>query len=141
MCINGVVAGLKISSVVHVETVCAHPSEGWRYDEVAETRNVLDEAASLGGVPCHIVAYVDIKAPNAAEVIAAQRAVAGSAFVGVRNIVNFHESNASLTWPNITTGDFLKGTVPEFNRGSVELTRSGCVLWPNYDSICLWLLL
>lgn len=108
--------GLRIASVVHVETVCAHPSEGWRYDEVGETRNVLDEAAGLG-VPCHVVAYVDIKAPNAREVIAAHRSVAGATLVGVRNILNFDASDPSLTWPNITRGDYLKGAVPEFNAG------------------------
>ena len=104
--------------MVHVETVCAHPAEGWRYDEVAETRNALDEAVSLG-VPCHVVAYVDIKSPDAAAVIAAHRAVAGAALVGVRNILNYDVADASLTWPNIARGDYLRGAVPEFNRGCV----------------------
>ena len=123
---------------MHVETVCAHPADGWHYDEVAETRNVLDEAAALG-VPCNICAYVDIKAPDAAQVIAAHRAVAGSTLVAVRNILNFDSANPALTWPNITR-DYFKEVVPELETGCVGACGSTSCSHPPVSRVSACLL-
>ena len=71
---------------------------------------------------------------RAPQVIADHRAAAGSAFVGIRMILNFHPTDASLTWPQVDRGDYLTGGVPAFDKNFSLLAANGL----SFDTHVNW---
>ena len=86
-------AGLDLRSAVHVETVVGQEPGGFPLDTVSETKEVLRQAPDFvgpdGARKLAIVAFVHLGQEDAADVIAAHKAAAGRAFVGVRMILNY----------------------------------------------------
>jgi hypothetical protein len=86
-------AGLDLRSAVHVETVVGQEPGGFPLDTVSETKEVLrqtpDFVGADGARKLAIVAFVHLGQEDAAAVIAAHKAAAGRAFVGVRMILNY----------------------------------------------------
>lgn len=102
-------APLPLSSAVHVETVVGQDGS-FPIDTVAETRFVLADAASSGAWgsrPVGICAFVHLGRPDAAAVIGAHFAAAGPRFVGVRMIMNYSATDASLTWPQVDSDAYV----------------------------------
>ena len=101
-------APLPLRSAVHVETVVGQDGS-FPIDSVAESRFVAAQAKELAaaGVRVGIVPFVALAAPDAAAALDAHAAALGSAFKGVRMILNHDAQDASLTWPQVPHGDFL----------------------------------
>lgn len=82
--------GLDLRSALHVETVVGQMEGGFKLDTVSETREVMRQAPDFGPHrKLGVVAFVHLGQEDAAEVIAAHKAAAGSAFVGIRMIMNY----------------------------------------------------
>jgi len=117
---------LNVKGLVHVEAIVGQKQGGFVLDPVAETRAVASQASQLAcGQKLVIVPFVHLGRDDAADVIAAHKKAAGDAFVGVRMILNYSESDPSLTWPQVERGDFLTGAVPTFDRNFPLLAAHG----------------
>lgn len=103
-------ASLPLSSAVHVETVVGQDGS-FPIDTVAETRFVLADTAAPGSAwgakPVGICAFVHLGRPDAAAVIGAHFEAAGPRFVGVRMIMNYSATDASLTWPQVDSDAYV----------------------------------
>ena len=86
---------LQIEGVVHIETID-------EVDPIGETTFVNGLQPDLG-IKQHVVCFVDLSLPSAAEQLAAQAALPN--VVGVRHIIN-HEPS----WPNVRE-DYLSNAV------------------------------
>ena len=128
-------SGLPLVAAVHVETVVGQKAGGQVIDTVEETRFVLRDTAAFGPARAvGVCAYVHLGREDAAAVVAAHLAAAHERLVGVRMILNFHASDASLTWPQVDSDDYLKGRVPAFADSLKLLHRLGLV----YDVHANW---
>ncbi len=114
--------GLPLQSALHVETCVGQVDGGHKLDTVAETRFVLEngkqivDGSSSSPIPLGVVAFVHLGREDTAATIAAHRAAAGSAFRGVRMILNYSHTDASLCWPQVGTDVYLKGSHELFNK-------------------------
>jgi len=59
-----------------------------------------------------IVAYCNLARSDVVDVLDKHAAVAGGALVGVRQILNFDSTDASLCWPQVEDG-MLDPTTPQ----------------------------
>ena len=115
---------LELRSSVHVETVVGQAPGGFVIDTVGETRFVVDQMASSGH-PIGIVGFVHLArdTEETATVLAQHEQAAGDRFRGVRMILNHHDTNPDLTWPQVEHDRFLSDTV--FQEGIALLGESG----------------
>jgi hypothetical protein len=108
------IGDLPFKSAVHVEAIVGQVDGGYKLDVVGETKWVMENAKMLAPIKVGIVPFVHLGRDDAAETIAAHRALAGSAFVGVRMILNFDPKDESICWPQVGRDDYLQGKVPAF---------------------------
>lgn len=119
---------LDLRSAVHVETVVGQTEGGFKIDTVAETKEVMRQAPDFGtGRKLAVSAFVHLGQDDAASVIAAHKAAAGSAFVGVRMIMNYHATDAGFTWPQVSRGDYLTHGCKTFDANFPLLAANGLV--------------
>lgn len=140
-------AGLALAGAVHVETIVGQCAAGPALDAVGETAWVcsqmaVDGSGARAGFPsraCAVVAFASLDAPPAALAAqldahtAAAAAAApggksvGARLAGVRMILNYDASDASLTWPQVVADVTLSGA-PEhgaFCAGLAALAARG----------------
>ena len=120
---------------VHVETVVGQAPGGFAIDTVAETRFVLRDTAAMGPArPIGVCAYVHLGRADAPAVLAAHLAAAHERLVGVRMILNYSATDASLTWPQVDSADYGAGRNAHFAPNLKLLARLGLV----YDVHANW---
>lgn len=118
--------GMDLRSALHVETVVGQTEGGFKLDTVSETKEVMRQAPDAGDRKIGVVAFVHLGQEDAAEVIAAHKAAAGSAFVGIRMIMNYSAEDAGFTWPQVSRGDYLTHGSATFDKKCVRrLPSSG----------------
>lgn len=119
-------APARLVAAVHVETIVGQKDGGHKLDEIAETAFVAAQLSALAGVETRIVAYANLARADVATVLDGHAAVAGSQLVGIRMILNYDETDASLCWPQVDGADFLVPTTAKgaaFKAGCVPLSR------------------
>ena len=116
--------GLTLDSAVHVETMVGQVDGGFKLDAVAETGRVSADFASpswWGGRPAAIVPFVHLGRDDAAAVldahVAASASVSGAPrVVGIRMILSWDDEVPALCWPQVGTGEYLRGEHATFAR-------------------------
>jgi predicted TIM-barrel fold metal-dependent hydrolase len=97
--------GFKFQAAVHVEAIVGQKPGGFVMDPVDETR-WIDSLEYQ--VPHTIVAYVHLARDDAGTIIEQHRE--SKRFVGVRMCMNYHDQDASLTWPQVEQDFLIKGS-------------------------------
>lgn len=106
---------LPLAAALHVETCVGQENGGFLLDTVGETKFVLENAKQIGK-PVGVVAFVQLGRSDAGDIIACHKLAGGSAFRGIRMILNYSTTDPSLCWPQVGTDAYLKGTNEVFNK-------------------------
>lgn len=127
---------LELDSCVHVETVVGQVEGGEKLDTFAHTAFELEQARALGK-PVALVVFVKLSSAEAEKDILAHIALGGDRVVGVRMILNYDEADATLCWPQVGTGDYLRIGTPSYaalGNGLGILQKMGL----SFDLHCNW---
>jgi len=101
---------LRLMSSVHVETIVGQAPGGAQLDSVSETEWVCGQMSpSEVDRPFFIVAFLHLarSATERERELEAHMAAAAGRLRGVRMILNHHDHNPELTWPQVAHGAFL----------------------------------
>ena len=102
---------LELRSSIHVETIVGQSPGGIPLDTVGETDWVCGQMAPTESeLPFYIVAFVHLASPqeDCERVLDSHLASSGGRLRGIRMILNHHDHNPDLTWPQVAHSRFFQ---------------------------------